>query len=102
MPSSRRQHDTGRTDPAPQGLGADALDAATLAELLRRLRDIDDGYRAMAEKMGQLYMYADGSQATALTRRLDQPMRNAAQNGRDVAALLDELQVLAQEARRRP
>jgi len=77
------------------------VDAATLAELLRRLRDIDHSYRDAAEKMGQLYMFADGNQAAALTRRLDQPMRNASQNERDLAALLDELQVLAHGPNRR-
>jgi len=83
------------TVPRSLGLGLGDVDAATLAELLRRLRDIDQSYRAVAEKMGQLYMFADGSQAAALTRRLDLPMRNASQNERDFAALLDELQVLA-------
>lgn len=85
-------------DPGPRsgGLHLGDVDAATLAELLRRLRDIDQSYRATAEKIGQLYMFADGTQAAALTRRLDQPMRNASQNERDFAALLDELQVLAQ------
>ena len=83
------------TVPRSNGLGLGDVDAATLAELLRRLRDIDQSYRAVAEKMGQLYMFADGNQAAALTRRLDLPMRNASQNERDFAALLDELQVLA-------
>ncbi len=82
-------------------LGLGDIDAATLAELLRRLRDIDHSYRAAAEKMGQLYMYADGHQAAALTRRLDQPMRNAAQHERDLAALVDELQVLARAPARK-
>ncbi|MEO8805980.1 MAG: hypothetical protein ABI433_07855 [Burkholderiaceae bacterium] len=86
---------------APPGLGLESLDAATLGELLRRLRDIDRSYRAAAEKMGQLYMFADDSQAAALTRRLDQPMRNAAQNEQAFAALLDELQMLTERPSRR-
>jgi len=86
----------------PPGLGLEGVDAATLAELLRRLRDIDHSYRVAAEKMGQLYMFADGNRAAALTRRLDQPLRNASQNERAFAALLDELQMLAElPARRR-
>jgi hypothetical protein len=82
-------------------LGLDGVDAATLGELLRRLREIDRSYRATAEKMGQLYMFADGNRASALTRRLDQPMRNAAQNEQAFAALLDELQMLADGPARR-
>ncbi len=81
---------------APPDLGLAHVDAATLAELIRRLRDIDHSYRAAAEKMGQLYMFADGTPAAALTRRLDQPMRNAAQNEQAFAALLDELQVVSE------
>ncbi|MEO6409302.1 MAG: hypothetical protein ABIO45_11200 [Burkholderiaceae bacterium] len=85
----------------PPGLGLEGVDAATLAELLRRLRDIDQSYRVAAEKMGQLYMFADGSRAAALTRSLDQPMRNASQNEQAFAALLDELQMLAEVPARR-
>lgn len=86
---------------APSALGLASLDAATLAELLRRLREIDLGYRAAAEKMGQLYMFADGNRAAALTSRLDQPMRNASQNEQAFAALLDELQLLAESPHRK-
>ncbi len=90
-------------DPAQRscGLMLGDVDAATLAELLRALRGIDHSYRAAAENMGQLYMFADGKQEAALTRRLDQPMRNASQNERDLAALLDELQVLSQAPTRK-
>jgi len=84
------------------GLGLGDGDAATLAELLRRLRDIDHRCRTATEKTGQLNMSADCNQAAALTRRLDQPVRNASQNERDLAALLDELQVLSQGAHRKP
>ena len=39
--------------PSPTaGPGLQSLDQATLAELLRRVREIDGGYRAAAEKMG--------------------------------------------------
>ena len=84
-----------------RGPGRGAVDAATLAELLRCLRDIDHSCRDAAEKMGKLYMFADGNQAAALTRRLHLPMRNASQHERDLAALLDELQVLAHGPNRR-
>lgn len=83
--------------PAPSGTALERVDAATLAELVRRLRDIDHRYREAAERMGQLYMFADGNRVASLTRRLDQPMRNASQNEQAFAALLDELQVLADE-----
>lgn len=65
---------------------------AVHAELVRRLREIEASYRAAAQQMGQLYMYADGHASAAFTRRLDPPMRRAADNERAVAALLDELQ----------
>lgn len=87
--------------PAPLDLGLEGVDATTLAELLRRLRDIDRSYRAAAEKMGQLYMFADGNRAASLTRRLDQPMRVASQNEQAFAALLDEMQMLADRPSRR-
>ena len=81
--------------PTPPSLGLENVEVDTLAELVRRMRDIDDSLRAAAEKMGQLYMFADVSQAEALTCRLDLPMRSASQNERAFAALLDELQMIA-------
>lgn len=85
----------------PSGPGLQSLDQATLAELLRRVREIDGSYRAAAERMGQLYMFADGNRVVDLTRRLDQPMRNAAQNERLFTALLDELKMLTEGPSRR-
>lgn len=40
--------------PTPPHASLAGPDAATLAELLRRLREINHCYRAAAEKMGQL------------------------------------------------
>lgn len=79
----------------PPQLELDSVDADTVAELVRRVRDIDDSLRAAVEKMGQLYMFADLSQAPALTRCLDLPMRSAAHNERAFAGLLDDLQMIA-------
>ena len=67
-----------------------------MAELVRRIADIDHSYREVAENMGQLYMLADSLSARELTRRLDEPMRNASRNELVLRILLDELQVRAQ------
>jgi hypothetical protein len=61
--------------------------------LIRRVLAITEGYRSVAQQMGQLYMYADEHALEALTRSLDQPMRTAAENERVLAAILDELQL---------
>lgn len=79
--------------PAP--LELDNVDTDTVTELVRRLRDIDNSLRAAVEQMGQLYMFADLSQAPALTRCLDLPMRSASHNERAFAGLLDDLQMIA-------
>jgi len=73
----------------------DAMSDAVLAELTRRVQDIDNSYRAVAEKMGQLYMLADENKITALTTGLDKPMRNASDNEQMFAAILDDLRVQA-------
>jgi hypothetical protein len=86
------------SEPEPPRLGLEKISKVTLAELVRRVSEIDNSYRDVAEKMGQLYMFADANKAIAMTRRLDQPMKNAAQNERAFAAILDELQVLAQRS----
>lgn len=65
------------------------LSADELTELTRRVQDIDNSYRAVAEKMGQLYMRADASKIASLTRRLDKPMRNASDNEQAFAAILE-------------
>jgi hypothetical protein len=73
-----------------ESVSTDALD-----ELTRRVQDIDDSYRAVAEKMGQLYMCADANQVAALTSRLDRPMRNASDNEQTFAAILEEMRMCA-------
>lgn len=62
-----------------------------LGELTRRIQDIDNSYRAVAEKMGQLYMCADENKVSSLTRILDKPMRNASDNEQTFAAILADL-----------
>lgn len=62
-----------------------------LGELTRRIQDIDNSYRAVAEKMGQLYMCADENKVSSLTRILDKPMRNASDNEQTFAAILTDL-----------
>lgn len=79
----------------PSALGLDDVGAEALDELTRRVQDIDDSYRAVAEKMGQLYMCADTHKVAALTRRLDRPMRNASENEQAFAAILEELRMHA-------
>ncbi|MGE0356971.1 MAG: hypothetical protein AB7P08_08655 [Burkholderiales bacterium] len=77
----------------------DGLDGEALAELTRRVQDIDNSYRAVAEKMGQLYMLADEKKVVSLTRGLDKPMRNASDNERAFAAILEELRAHANRSR---
>jgi hypothetical protein len=50
--------------------------------------------------MGQLYLFADSIQAHEFTRRLDEPMRNAARNELMLRALLDEIHAQAPAAPR--
>ena len=83
-----------RTILALERISPDALD-----ELTRRVQDIDNSYRAVAEKMGQLYMCADANKVAALTRRLDKPMRNASENQRTFAAILEEMRMHANQRR---
>jgi septation ring formation regulator EzrA len=63
-------------------------------ELISRIEDIDNTYRSVAEKMGQLYMRADEHHLTDITSQLDKPMRNASDNEQAFAALLDEMRML--------
>lgn len=64
-----------------------------LEELTRRVQDIDNSYRAVAEKMGQLYIRTDENRIAGLTRALDKPMRNASENEQMFAAILEELKL---------
>lgn len=73
--------------------GADPVGDEVLAELIRRLQDIEGSYRAVAQKMGQLYIYADQHELASLTRTLDRPMQYAAANERALSAILDALKV---------
>ena len=82
-------------DRSPAGLALDSVGAEVIDELTRRVEEIDRSYRAVAEKMGQLYMQADIHRLTALTRRLDKPMRNASENEQAFAAILEELRMHA-------
>ncbi|MEO8543364.1 MAG: hypothetical protein ABI434_07260 [Burkholderiaceae bacterium] len=78
--------------------GLDKVTEDGVTDLLRRVQDINNSYRAVAEKMGQLYMSADEHQLTSLTKALDKPMRNASDNEQMFAAILEELQPFAQRS----
>ncbi len=71
------------------------VDSAVLQELIRRATDLDNTYRAIAEKAGQLYMKADEAGVEALTVMLDKPMRNASDHQRTFAGVVAELQAQA-------
>jgi hypothetical protein len=68
------------------------IDLEVLQDLTRRVTDIDNTYRAVAEKVGQLYMKADDAGLNDVTELLDKPMRNASDNQQSFAELLGELQ----------
>jgi hypothetical protein len=72
-----------------------ALEPEVLDELVRRIGDLNNAYRAIAEKAGQLYLKADEAGLSALTGMLDKPMRNASDNQQAFATLLSELQMSA-------
>lgn len=75
------------------------VDADVLNDLIKRIADLDNAYRAIAEKAGQLYMKADEAGMSRLTELLDKPMRNASDNQQAFAGLLSDLQL---HANRRP
>lgn len=79
----------------------EAVSDEVLAELIRRVRDIEAAYRGVAQHMGQLYIYADQHDLALLTRELDHPMRNASDNERAMASILDELQLSANRRHQR-
>lgn len=81
------------------GQSLDEIESAALDDLARRIEDIDNSYRAVAEKVGQLYLSADEYRLDELTAQLDKPMRNASENEQTFAALLDVLKM--QQNRRR-
>lgn len=78
------------TDPVQQ---PDTLTDEQLLDLQRRVQDVDNCYRSLAEKMGQLYMAADQCGAHVLTRSLDKPMRNASDNERQFAEMAEAMQM---------
>ncbi len=71
------------------------VDTEILKDLIQRITDLDNAYRAIAEKAGQLYMKADEVGMSRLTELLDKPMRNASDNQQAFAGLLADLQVQA-------
>lgn len=79
----------------PANSGLEDISDEALADLIHRVQDVDNRYRAVAEKMGQLYMRADSAKAELLTRRLDKPMRNASENEQMFAAMLEDLRMQA-------
>lgn len=66
-----------------------------LGEITQRVQDIDNSYRAVAEKMAQLYLSAEANKFSSLVQRLDKPMRNASENEQMFGALLEELHMYA-------
>lgn len=82
------------TNPKPTAMaGPDTVGDEVLTELIRRLQDIEGGHRALAQKLGQLYIYADEHDLASLTRSLDRPMRYASENERALASILDALKL---------
>lgn len=77
----------------------DSQDLDLLNEMARRITEIDNSYRAVAEKVGQLYMRADEAGLEQLTEMLDKPMRNASDNQQSFAALLREVRQASQRWR---
>jgi len=71
------------------------IDAALLDDLVQRTIDLDNAYRAIAEKAGQLYMKADEAGVEALTELLDKPMRNASDNQQTFSSVVAELRTQA-------
>lgn len=81
------------TSDSGSAMALDVLTDEMLADLTRRVEDIDSSYRAVAEKMGQLFMFGDQNGIAGLKARLDKPIRNASENEQMFAALLDELRM---------
>lgn len=72
-------------------LALDDLSEESLKELTSRVEDLANSYRAVAEKMGQLFVWADENKAMAVTRGLDKPMRNSSENQQFLTELLERL-----------
>ena len=81
-------------NPKPTAMaGPETVTDEVLAEVILRLQDIEGGHRDLAQKLGQLYIYADRHELASLTRSLDRPMRSASANERALAAILDALKL---------
>jgi hypothetical protein len=88
------------TEPSPHhARELDSRDLDLLDEMARRITEIDNSYRAVAEKVGQLYMRADEAGLEQLTEMLDKPMRNASDNQQSFSALLREVRQAGQRRR---
>ncbi|MBA4256838.1 MAG: hypothetical protein C0445_13290 [Polaromonas sp.] len=81
----------------PSDIDLAGMDVAAVASMLRRVQGVDNAYRSLAEKMGQLYLHADEAGLVGVTRMLDKPMRNASDNQQAFSALLSELQMKANQ-----
>jgi|GEM_PF-1286889 len=93
--AAARRKRSGVDAKSPLALGAGPVPEQVLVELKRRVLEIEASYREVAQKMGQLYMYADQEGLAFLTRYLDRPMRTASENERAMVSILDELQLNA-------
>lgn len=91
MPRAARPPMTRRRS-APGGRELQLAGSEVLAELAACARSADEHYRAAAEQIGRLYMSADAHRLAGLTRRLDEPMRRAAEVQRSFAGLWRDLQ----------
>lgn len=87
------------TDKKPNQTTFADIETEALDDLVNRVQDIDNCYRAVAEKIGQLYMRVDELKLAEVTAQLDKPMRNASDNEQSFVALLDEMRM--QRAQRR-
>jgi len=99
-PAARRATAASSRSEAPPQSAEPASDEV-LAELMRRAQEIDDGYRSVAQKMGQLYLCADRHHMASLTAALDEPMRNTSNTAQTVAAILEQLRALSVRRSRR-
>lgn len=88
-----------RSEPPPPP--AEAASHEVIAELMRRAQEIDDGYRSVVQKMGQLYLCADRHHMASLTAALDEPMRSTSNTAQTVAAILEQLRALSVRRTRR-
>jgi hypothetical protein len=83
------------TTPTQPTADAVPTSPAVYEDLIRRVTDIDNAYRSIAEKAGQLYMKADEAGLSGITEMLDKPMRNASDNQQAFSGLLVDLKLQA-------